>query len=1379
MIFLIKHIKKIILNVCFLIVATQTMAQIINLSEYSANSRCVFNKAPSNVEYSDLTYYNNGTDDLLFIPIDDPLNGYSMRLYNLNTKKEGNIGFEDKDGNEYAFDFDDFEGITYLYDNYFAMTEEKTNTLYFLDYIASDSIFVVLQKYSTGIKCTDGNKRLADCNPIDRKFDGIESITYNPTNRTLYLIVENSKRLYSIVLPSGANFSGGISLIDKNIKLNTPLDVAGIFHLGKIYPDSNDMLLLSEESQMVYLISENGNFNPVNFSVELDKQPEGLVYINGDIYIASEADDEQFATLIKYTNNNCFTGCATQNKTILTIKGCTNSTACNYNPNANCDDNGCDFGNTACTNPCSPPSCPQNTYLNSSTCTCETNPIVGCINQCAPNYNPNAEIDDGSCSDYDTTCNQNCNVGPFGGTWDAASCNCINEIAPVRGCTNSTACNYNPNATCDDDSCDFGNAACINPCSPPNCPQNTNFNSNNCTCEAVVIGCRYTDSLALVAIHQSLYKNGQSIWDFTQPINTWKYVKLNENGCVDRLELDERRFDGTIPAEIGELSELTYLDLRENFITGTVPTEIGNLTNLKILLLGANSLRGPLPATIGQMYSLETVSFGGLQLTELPESFSNLKNLKQLYLGYNQLTEFPISVRGLSKLETLLLNNNQISGQLPIWLAELNNLSQLYVQNNELSACFDEALITLCNQLNPTYNANRFISDGNNFFTNWENFCETGICEAKADLIVENCNTIKISDQTINTGKFSISNIGEAASTTSLLRIYLSLDENIDSNTDRLIIQSRFPPLQPGRSLERVLARNLDEVTPPITAGTYYVGFKMDILNEVDEANENNNTCFATEQFEATYGCKTPSENNPNTNYTYHDPSACPACSNPPCKADLVVENCNTIKISGQTINTGKFSISNFGNEASTESFLRIYLSLDENIDSDDRRIIQSKFPPIQPGESIERVLSRNIAEVAPPIPAGTYYIGFAMDVLNDVDEANENNNTCFATEQFEVTYGCKTPSDNNPNTNYTYNDPSACPACSNPPCKADLLVENCNTITITDNTVNTGKFSISNIGGLASTTSLLRIYLSLDENIDSNTDRLIIQSRFPPLQPGRSLERVLARNLDEVTPPIIAGTYYVGFKMDILNEVDEANENNNTCFDSTIDYNIQDCSPCPPDLLIDNCGIVSISGTTVNTGKFTVSNRGSDPVNDTFLGVYLSLDETIDNNDHLIAQTKFSLAPGESLSRVLARDVAQVVPAVAPGNYYVGLLADRKYTLNEVNEENNSCYDASKQFTYLPENRLSANSVNSSYNYPNPFSKETTIAFELSTNSQVTLFVTDVTGKKIATLLNNEPQMKGLNTITFNGADFATGIYYYTIMSGDFTMTQKMILMK
>jgi len=144
-----------------------------------------------------------------------------------------------------------------------------------------------------------------------------------------------------------------------------------------------------------------------------------------------------------------------------------------------------------------------------------------------------------------------------------------------------------------------------------------------------------------------------------------------------------------------------------------------------------------------------------------------------------------------------------------------------------------------------------------------------------------------------------------------------------------------------------------------------------------------------------------------------------------------------------------------------------------------------------------------------------------------------------------------------------------------------------------------------------------------------------------------------------------------------------------------------------------------------------------------------------------------------------LARDVAQVVPAVAPGNYYVGLLADRKYTLNEVNEENNSCYDASKQFTYLPENRLSANSVNSSYNYPNPFSKETTIAFELSTNSQVTLFVTDVTGKKIATLLNNEPQMKGLNTITFNGADFATGIYYYTIMSGDFTMTQKMILMK
>jgi len=67
-------------------------------------------------------------------------------------------------------------------------------------------------------------------------------------------------------------------------------------------------------------------------------------------------------------------------------------------------------------------------------------------------------------------------------------------------------------------------------------------------------------------------------------------------------------------------------------------------------------------------------------------------------------------------------------------------------------------------------------------------------------------------------------------------------------------------------------------------------------------------------------------------------------------------------------------------------------------------------------------------------------------------------------------------------------------------------------------------------------------------------------------------------------------------------------------------------------------------------------------------------------------------------------------------------------------------------------------------HNYPNPFTGQTTIEFTLLKDAPVTLFVSDVTGKQIAVLLNN---------------DYPAGMYYYTIQAGQYYRTQKMILAK
>jgi len=82
-------------------------------------------------------------------------------------------------------------------------------------------------------------------------------------------------------------------------------------------------------------------------------------------------------------------------------------------------------------------------------------------------------------------------------------------------------------------------------------------------------------------------------------------------------------------------------------------------------------------------------------------------------------------------------------------------------------------------------------------------------------------------------------------------------------------------------------------------------------------------------------------------------------------------------------------------------------------------------------------------------------------------------------------------------------------------------------------------------------------------------------------------------------------------------------------------------------------------------------------------------------------------------------------------------------------------------------------------YNYPNPFTGQTTIEYNLPNDSPVTLTVTDLAGKRIAVLANHEQQERGIHTITFNADNYPTGIYYYTIQAGNFAETRKMTLAK
>jgi hypothetical protein len=82
--------------------------------------------------------------------------------------------------------------------------------------------------------------------------------------------------------------------------------------------------------------------------------------------------------------------------------------------------------------------------------------------------------------------------------------------------------------------------------------------------------------------------------------------------------------------------------------------------------------------------------------------------------------------------------------------------------------------------------------------------------------------------------------------------------------------------------------------------------------------------------------------------------------------------------------------------------------------------------------------------------------------------------------------------------------------------------------------------------------------------------------------------------------------------------------------------------------------------------------------------------------------------------------------------------------------------------------------------NHPNPFNPSTVINFELPARRFLSLEVFDILGRKVATLVN-ETREAGVYRISFDATVYGltSGIYFYSLHSGEFTDTKKMILLR
>ena len=186
-------------------------------------------------------------------------------------------------------------------------------------------------------------------------------------------------------------------------------------------------------------------------------------------------------------------------------------------------------------------------------------------------------------------------------------------------------------------------------------------------------------------------------WTTTGSIRNWQGVSTNSSGFVTELSLKDNNLSGTIPPELGNLTQLTQLDLEYNELTGPIPPELGDLPQLRRLVLGANELTGTIPPELGGLSQLTMLDLGRNSLSgTIPSELGSLPRLDSLLLHRNELTgPIPAELGNLASLRRLLLALNQLTGPVPPALGNLANLTYMSLSRNQLTGTIPVELAKL------------------------------------------------------------------------------------------------------------------------------------------------------------------------------------------------------------------------------------------------------------------------------------------------------------------------------------------------------------------------------------------------------------------------------------------------------------------------------------------------------------------------------------------------------------------------------------------------------------------------------------------------------------------------------------------------------------
>ncbi|GLU10283.1 hypothetical protein SLE2022_271020 [Rubroshorea leprosula] len=176
------------------------------------------------------------------------------------------------------------------------------------------------------------------------------------------------------------------------------------------------------------------------------------------------------------------------------------------------------------------------------------------------------------------------------------------------------------------------------------------------------------------------------------------FASLVNSSNFKELQLAGNKLGGEIPTIIGDLStNVTEIHLGDNLIYGSIPPQVSNLVNASFLNLSSNLLNGTIPPELCRMQNLERVYLSDNLLSgDIPAVLGDIPHLGLLDLSKNKLSGIiPDSFANLPQLRRLLLHDNQLSGKIPPSLGKWVNLEILDLSHNRISGTIPSEIVGL------------------------------------------------------------------------------------------------------------------------------------------------------------------------------------------------------------------------------------------------------------------------------------------------------------------------------------------------------------------------------------------------------------------------------------------------------------------------------------------------------------------------------------------------------------------------------------------------------------------------------------------------------------------------------------------------------------